>query len=250
VGAFGGGEGGAVFVRGLGLSRPGGEIKTTVDGVPKLNGVFNHPLLDLMSVDAAERIDVHVRATPLAMGNTFAAINVVTPRLEKPGRRLQGQLAAGSFGTVVERLEAGVKEGAFDAYLSQSYRRSDGHRPDSSGSMQNYFLRLGWTPAPQWEASYTLNRTRNYATDPGVAGAAPGVLTTRGEIYRTADWLQIATLGHRHAGAEGTVRFTATTAKATGRARRIRGMRTASTTGGCTACAGARPCASGTKVKS
>jgi outer membrane cobalamin receptor len=206
LGAFGGTEGGALFVRGLGSSRPGGEIKMTVDGVPKLNGVFNHPLLDLMSVDAAERIELHARAAPLAVGNTFAGFNVVTPRLEQPGRRLQAQLAAGSFGTVVERLDAGVKEGAFDTYFNQSYRRSDGHRPDSAGSMRNYFLRLGWRPRAQWEASYTLNRTRNHATDPGVAGAAPGAGTTRGEIYRTADWLQIATLAHRHAGAAGTIR--------------------------------------------
>lgn len=206
VGAFGGGEGGAVFVRGLGSSRPGGEIKTTVDGVPKLNGVFNHPLLDLMPVDAAERIDVHARATPLATGNTFAAINVVTPRLEQPGRLLRGQLAAGSFGTVIGRLDAGAKAGGFDTYVSQSYRRSDGHRPDASGSLQHTFLRLGWSPAPQWEASYTVHRSRNSATDPGMAGVAPGVPSTRGETYRTADWLQIATLAHRHGGAAGTIR--------------------------------------------
>jgi outer membrane receptor protein involved in Fe transport len=56
VGAYGGGEGGAVFIRGLGVSRPGSEIKTFVDGVPKLNGVFNHPLLDLVSLDSADQI--------------------------------------------------------------------------------------------------------------------------------------------------------------------------------------------------
>ena len=34
IGAFGGDEGGAVFIRGLGLSRPGSEIKTYVNGIP------------------------------------------------------------------------------------------------------------------------------------------------------------------------------------------------------------------------
>ena len=60
VGAFGGGEGGMILVRGLGSSRPGGEIKLTVDGVPKYNAVFNHPLLDLMTLDLAASIEENV----------------------------------------------------------------------------------------------------------------------------------------------------------------------------------------------
>ncbi|MBI5380429.1 MAG: TonB-dependent receptor plug domain-containing protein [Opitutae bacterium] len=210
VGSFGGGEGGAVFVRGLGVSRPGGEIKTTVDGVPKLNGVFNHPLLDLMSVDAAERIDVRARATPLDVGNTFAAVNVVTPRVTQPGTVARAQLAAGSFGTVVERFDVGAKDGAFDYYLSQSYRRSDGHRPDSDGRMENYFLRLGWTLTSHWDLSYTVNHTHNTASDPGVVitpQSPVGLMSTRGEIYQTADWLHIAALGYRYENVEGAVRF-------------------------------------------
>jgi iron complex outermembrane receptor protein len=34
VGSFGGVEGGSVFIRGMGLSRPGSEIKTYIDNVP------------------------------------------------------------------------------------------------------------------------------------------------------------------------------------------------------------------------
>ncbi|MDD3178989.1 MAG: TonB-dependent receptor plug domain-containing protein [Opitutaceae bacterium] len=206
IGAFGGGEGGAVFMRGLGASRPGGEIKTMIDGVPKMNGIFNHPLLDLLSVDSAARIDVHSRATPLDFSNTFAAVNITTPRIEAAGQVTRATVASGSFGTVVERLDHGAKQGAFDYYLSQSFRRSDGARADSDGRMENYFLRLGWAFSPQWNLSYELNRTHNRATDPGVEGATPGVTSTRGEIYETADWLHIAALTHRNPRAEGSVR--------------------------------------------
>lgn len=206
VGAFGGGEGGAVFLRGMGSSRPGGEIKTLVDGVPKLNGVFNHPLLDLMSVDAAAGIAVHPRATPLDFGNTFAAVNIITPRVEQPGQILRGTVAAGSFGTIVERLDYGAKQGAFDFYLNQSLRRSDGARPDAGGRLENYFLRLGWDLAPRWNLSYQLNRTRNLTTDPGVEGAPAGPPSSRGETYETADWLHIAVLGYRYPRAEGSLR--------------------------------------------
>ena len=206
VGAFGGDQGGAVFLRGLGVSRPGGEIKTLVDGVPKLNGIFNHPLLDLMSVDLAAKIDVYSRATPLDFGNTFAAVNITTPRVETPGDVERASVAAGSFGTIVERLDLGAREGAFDAYFSQSLRQSDGQRPDSSGHMENYLLRLGWALSPQWDLSYVLNHTNNRATDPGVDGAPLGPPSTRGERYETADWFHIATLTNHYGMATGTLR--------------------------------------------
>ena len=207
IGAFGGGEGGAVFLRGMGSSRPGGEIKTMVDGVPILNGIFNHPLLDLMSVDVAAKIDVYGRATPLDFGNTFAAVNITTPRVEQPGSIARVHLAAGSFGTLVEGLDYGVNEGGFDYYVSQSYRRSDGDRPDSAGRLENYFLRLGWALSPQWQATYVLNRTSNRATDPGMEGTPPGPPSTQGEVYSTSDWLHIATLAYHYPAAEGSLKF-------------------------------------------
>lgn len=52
VGAFGGDQGGAVFVRGLGLSRPGSELRTSIDGLPFQMGVGNHPLLDRLPLHA------------------------------------------------------------------------------------------------------------------------------------------------------------------------------------------------------
>ena len=206
VGAFGGDAGGAVFVRGLGVSRPGGEIKTLVDGVPKLNGIFNHPLLDLMSIDLAARIEVHAQATPLEFGNTFAAINIITPRVEQPGTIARTDVAAGSFGTAIERLDVGAKEGAFDYYFNQSYRRSDGARPDSDGRMENYFLRLGWALSPAWNLSYEVNHTHNHATDPGSDVPTPGVASTRGETYATADWLHLVALTWHYARADGSIR--------------------------------------------
>ena len=206
VGAFGGDAGGAVFLRGLGVSRPGGEIKTLVDGVPKLNGIFNHPLLDLMSIDSAARIGVHARATPLEYGNTFGAVEITTPRVEAPGEIAHASLAAGSFGTVVERFDYGAREGAVDYYLSQSLRQSNGQRPDSNGRLENYLLRFGYALTPEWELSYVLNHTHNRATDPGIEGTPLGPPSTRGERYQTDDWLHIVTLAHHGGGITGTLR--------------------------------------------
>jgi iron complex outermembrane receptor protein len=64
VGSFGGGDGGAIYIRGMGSSRPGGEIQMAVDGIPKNVGVWTHPLMDIMSVDQAQRIDIYKERNP------------------------------------------------------------------------------------------------------------------------------------------------------------------------------------------
>jgi len=79
VGSFGGAEGGAVYIRGLGASRPGSEIKTYIDGIPFYMGVWGHPLLDLLPINGMAAIDVYKGPQPQRFGNTFAAIDL-TPK--------------------------------------------------------------------------------------------------------------------------------------------------------------------------
>jgi iron complex outermembrane receptor protein len=47
--------------------------------------VWNHPLLDLMSIDAAQSIEVFKGPQPQQFGNAFSAINLV-PKKAKRGR--------------------------------------------------------------------------------------------------------------------------------------------------------------------
>ncbi|MFZ9681711.1 MAG: TonB-dependent receptor [Cephaloticoccus sp.] len=193
VGSFGGGEGGAILIRGLGSSRPGGEVVTLVDGVPNYNAVFNHPLLDLMSIDAAAGIEVAHRASPVAAGNLFASVNLVPPRAEGSGASAEASGQAGSFGAWSERLAAGYADAALNVYVGQSHREADGHRPDADGELNNLLLHAGWQPAAGWEVRYLLNRTDNAATDPGPA-AGSGLPPTRGDRYLTENWLQALTI--------------------------------------------------------
>ena len=206
IGAFGGAEGGAVFLRGLGSSRPGGEIKTTFDGVPVGNGVFNHPLLDLLPLDLAGSIEVSRRAQPLAQGNMFAGVNVTAPRVVNEGAFGRAAVSAGSFGTIGEKVEAGGRFGATEIYAGESYRRSDGHRPDADGRLGNALVRVGWKPVSGLELGYLVHRSDNRATDPGpVAGA--GLPPTRGDRFLTDGWLQLATAQWARASGEGGVRL-------------------------------------------
>jgi outer membrane cobalamin receptor len=206
IGAFGGGEGGAILLRGLGSSRPGGEIKTTIDGVPKYNAIFNHPLLDLVSVDSAAAIEVNRRAEPTAAGNMFAGINLVSPRATQAGSFARGTLSAGSFGSFTEKTEVGTKTGAYDAYIGQSFRRADGHRPDSDGRLANDLVHLGWQPDAHWDIHYLLNRTDNRATDPGPLGAT-GLAQTKGDVYQTSDWLHLLTAAWKFDRASGSLKL-------------------------------------------
>jgi iron complex outermembrane receptor protein len=214
VGSFGGGEGGAILLRGLGSSRPGGEIKTSVDGVPKYNAVFNHPLLDLMSIDLASEVEVSRRAAPLSTGNRFAGINLVTPRTTTPGRFARATFSFGSFSSLMEKIEAGAKVGNLDVYAGESYRASRGHRADSDGSLSNYLVKAGWKPGPRWDFTYLANRTDNRATDPGSL-TATGTAHTKGDVYKTSDWLHIATAAWSDARSSGTFKAYLNDGKAT-----------------------------------
>ena len=86
VGSFGGADGGAIYIRGMGSSRPGAEIQMLVDGIPKFAGVWAHPLMDIMNVDIADSIEVYKGAQPILFGNmSMGAVNIITKRQKEDG---------------------------------------------------------------------------------------------------------------------------------------------------------------------
>jgi iron complex outermembrane receptor protein len=208
VGSFGGGQGGAVFIRGLGASRPGAEIQLAIDGIASYNSVWTHPLLDMLSVDIAQSIDVYKGAQPVLYGNmAFGVVDLTTKRQTDPGFTTSLQLAGGSYNTVVEVAETGGKVDNFDYYLLESYRSSDGNRPHSDGELQNYFGRFGYSLNTNWEAHVVFNRTDNFADDPG---PSPG-LVPPSEVYNNGrfnddDYLTIATLANHYEKVDGYVK--------------------------------------------
>ena len=203
VGSFGGAEGGAIYIRGMGSSRPGAEIQTLVDGIPKFVSVWSHPLMDTLSIDPVERIEVHKGAQPLQFGNAaFGAVNLLTKRRTEEGfaTRLQG--GYGSYNTWVQVLEHGGRARDTDYYLVQSFRRSDGHRDNAAGQLQEYFARVGHRLTESWSLSLTANRTDNYADDPGPEGRPQAAQGT----YKIEDNMTVLTLAHEFARARGDVK--------------------------------------------
>ncbi len=204
VGSFGGATGGAVFIRGMGSSRPGAEIKTLVDGIPMYMSVWNHPLLDLMSIDPAFSIETYKSPQPHVFGNAFGVVNIVPKRQKTDGFETRAEAAYGSHDTYLAKVEHGGRQNNFDYYLGGGYRSSDGHRYNAGGELKDLYGRLGYTISNNWNLSYFTLWNDNYADDPGQEGADPNEREGR---YETRSWLSVLTLENRFDAAEGYVKL-------------------------------------------
>jgi iron complex outermembrane receptor protein len=207
VGSFGGDEGGAVYVRGLGASRPGSEIKTLVDGVPFYMATWNHPLLDLLPINGMAAIRVLKGPQPQHFGNAFAAVEL-TPKRAGPRDGVTGdvQVAAGRHGTLVQQFDLAGRSGDWDYMLAQGHAESDGHRESASGRLDNVMGQLGYRFNAQWSANVLALDTNNRARDPGHATTGAG----RGDAFNTRGSLLALTVEHQHGTAKGQLKLYST----------------------------------------
>lgn len=205
VGSYGGGDGGGVFVRGMGTGRPGAELSFAVDGVVKTAGVWTHPLLDALPIDAAGRIDVYKGAQPVLFGNmAFATIDLVTKRRSEEGFGGRATAACGSFGTSTLGLEASGRNGPLEVVVVASQRRSDGHREGADGRTRALFARAAYELGGGWGVSLTGDLTEGRAGDPGVVGGPPRGVTPR---WETDDAMGVLALTRSHGGRTGSLKL-------------------------------------------
>jgi iron complex outermembrane receptor protein len=166
VGGYGGDEGGMVAIRGLGTSRPGSEIKTYIDGVPFYMGVWNHPLLDLLPVNAMSSISVYKSPQPQINGNNFASIDLTTKTASENGLHGDTRMSAGSFGTFTEQAALYGKQDAWDFMLAEGYAKSNGHRSNADGELKNALGKVGFQIDDYWRAEASFMYVDSYAKDP------------------------------------------------------------------------------------
>ncbi len=201
IGSFGGGDGGAVFIRGHGAGRPGAEISTRIDGIPRFAGMWTHPLMDTMDIDMAERIDIYKSAQPVTFGNmSFGAINLIPKRRTEPGFSGKVSAAYGSFNTLILRGEHGGMVDAYDYYVTASHRQSDGHRRDADGEVDGFYGRMGMAIEEHWYASALIDHTSGDVGDPGVKGSPRPPLR---RSFETSDGMYILGLSHDYDGVGG-----------------------------------------------
>jgi outer membrane cobalamin receptor len=203
VGAFGGGEGGGIFIRGMGSSRPGAEIKTYVDGVPMYMSVWNHPLLDLLAIDPAGAIEVYKSPQPQHFGNAVGIVNIVPVQKTTPGTRSRIKLAGGSYDTFIGNMETTGKTGTQHYAFGGGFRQSDGHRENAEGRTGNLYGNIGYQLSEAWDIRFFGLYTDNTADDPGVKGGDP---TERKGTYETRATLAAATLSNQYGSADGFIK--------------------------------------------
>lgn len=204
VGSFGGAEGGAVYIRGMGASRPGSEIKTYVDGVPFYMGVWGHPLLDLLPINAMQSISVYKGPQPQKFGNTFAAIDL-TPLRAEEGDNQHGelQITGGSFRTATDQASLFGRSGDWDYLLAQGAAHSDGDRTDGDGRLNNGMARIGYRLNDNWSAGLLLLHANNQASDPG----QKGLPETKTGKFNTRGTLASLSLDHNYDWGNGSVKI-------------------------------------------
>ena len=204
VGAFGGDQGGAVYIRGMGVSRPGSEIKTYIDDIPFYMGVWGHPLLDLLPVNGMQSITVYKSPQPQINGNNFASINLETKRATEDGIHGDGRLSGGSFGTVIEQANVVGRTGPVDFMLAQGYAKSNGDRPNSDGELKNVMGRIGVQFNPHWRAEASVLYVDNKASDPSDARIA---LPSIAPEYKSKATMLTASISHQYDNLSGSVKI-------------------------------------------
>ena len=211
VGSYGGSEGGSVFIRGMGLSRPGSEIKTYIDNVPMYMPIWNHALLDLLPVNGMKDVTIYKSAQPQVTGNNFASINMNT-KTAGPGNGISGnaRVSYGSYNTVIEQVDMAGRHNDIDFNLAQGYSKSNGQRANASGQLSNIMGGLGFKLDQNWSAGVSGMAINNTATDPGNNTLpAPAVAPT----YDSSAQMVTAFVKHRYDLVEGEFRFYSNTGK-------------------------------------
>lgn len=192
VGAYGGGDGGAVFIRGHGSGRPGGQISTMIDGVPRFNGIWTHPLLDMISIDNARAVEVYKSPQPVLFGNmAFGVVNLLPKSRPEEDRLTRIQASYGAHQTITGLVENGFSTGPWHHWLTASHRESEGHRTNADGWVDNLYARIGYDFDDGLALSFLTTWQQGRAADPRAITAATIPIV---EEYRTESWFSLGTL--------------------------------------------------------
>lgn len=203
IGAFGGNEGGGVFIRGMGNSRPGSEINTYVDGIPLSMGVWGHPLLDLLPVNGMRSITTYKSPQPYMNGNNFASINLETKQATEDGIHGHGRFSGGYYSTFIEQADITGKQGDLDFSLAQGYSTSNGHRDNADGELKNVMGSIGYRLNDNWKIGSHFLYVNSQAGDPGNNQASHPT----DPRYNTEAGLVSLDLSHHHGSAHGELKL-------------------------------------------
>jgi iron complex outermembrane receptor protein len=205
VGSFNGDQGGSIFIRGMGLSRPGSEIKTYIDDVPMYLPQWNHALLDLLPVNGMSDITIYKSPQPQINGNNFASINLNTKTAgANNGIAGNARVSYGSFNTVIEQVDMTGKKDDLEFALAQGFSKSNGQRANSNAQLANIMGSVGFKIDRNWQIGASGMALNNTSNDPGnnTQAALPQAAS-----YDSNAQMASVFIKHDHGVAKGTLRF-------------------------------------------
>lgn len=173
VGSYSGGEGGNVYIRGLGASRPGSEIKTYLDGVPVYMGIWNHPMMDMLPLNGVGSVSVLKGPNNMSSGNNFASINLQTKRATQDGVQGEVDVSTGSFSTNALRGNLVGRKDDVDFMFAAGTIGSDGDRANSDAKLNNAMGRIAKRIDRSWAVGASFLAVNNKVGDPGDNRYAP-----------------------------------------------------------------------------
>jgi outer membrane cobalamin receptor len=167
VGSYSGDQGGNVYIRGLGASRPGSEIKTYLDGIPVYMGIWNHPLMDLLPLNGVQSVDIYKGPQNPISDNNFSSIDLQSKRAKQEGTETEVNVSVGSFATRILQANMTGRQGDWDYSLAGAQVESNGARANADGKLSNAMGRISRKIDNGWTIGASFLSVSNKVGDPG-----------------------------------------------------------------------------------
>lgn len=201
-------SGASLYIRGRGANHPSPDFTILFDGVPRYGALYGQVLGDGIAVSTIDSIELFKSPQPSQFGSGYASINIRPKYLHEDGKEVNFSISGGSYGTFIESISGGIKDGKWDFYVSQSWGSTDGSSNHSRSQQQSYYVNTGYQLNENWNirllADYVNGQTNAPRPDP--IPPAPGVSWPSAERFDTETFITTLTLNHKYKNSEGYIK--------------------------------------------
>ena len=191
----------SLYIRGRGASHPSSDFSILFDGAPRYGAIFGQVLGDSIALPTIGGIEVFKSPQPSQFGSGYASVNILPKYMAQEGQEVVLNASGGSYATFEESLSGGVKRGPYDAYVSQSWASTDGHRDHSRAQQQSYYATGGYQMNKEWNIRLLANYVNSQTCAPmpdTTPTATNGVSWPMAERYDTETFFTTLTLNHQY----------------------------------------------------
>lgn len=163
-----GGAAGQISIRGVGGS-PNTQILMLLDGHPQYMGIMGHPLPDSYVASDVDKVEIIKGPASILYGSGAmgGVINIITRKQKKDGLNLNGKMVYGSYNTQKYMAGVGYRKGRFRTFASFNHDLTDGHRVNSSFSINNGYFKIEYNVNKNIKTIADFNLAKFKTFDPG-----------------------------------------------------------------------------------